>query len=44
LCLAATEDGSQYRYMQTVFEAAGGMDGLRRRADAWHRRVIADMG
>ena len=28
--------------MQTVFEAAGGHDGLRRLADAWHRRVLAD--
>jgi hemoglobin len=28
--------------MQTVFEVAGGMDGLRRLADAWHRRVMAD--
>jgi hemoglobin len=28
--------------MQTVFEAAGGMDGLRRLASAWHRRVMAD--
>jgi hemoglobin len=28
--------------MQTVFEAAGGYDGLRRLADAWHRRVMAD--
>jgi hemoglobin len=28
--------------MQTVFEAAGGDDGLRRLADAWHRRVLAD--
>jgi hemoglobin len=28
--------------MQTVFEAAGGMDGMRRLADAWHRRVMAD--
>lgn len=28
--------------MQTVFEASGGMDGLRRLADAWHRRVMAD--
>jgi hemoglobin len=28
--------------MQSVFEAAGGMDGLRRLAEAWHRRVIAD--
>jgi truncated hemoglobin YjbI len=28
--------------MQTVFEAAGGDDGLRRLADAWHRRVMAD--
>ena len=29
--------------MQTVFEAAGGMDGLRRLADAWHHRVMADV-
>src|SRR5689334_23410808 len=28
--------------MQTVFEAAGGMDGMRRLADAWHRRVLED--
>jgi hemoglobin len=28
--------------MQTVFEAAGGNDGLRRLAEAWHRRVMAD--
>jgi hemoglobin len=28
--------------MQTVFEAAGGNDGLRRLADAWHKRVMAD--
>jgi hemoglobin len=28
--------------MQTVFEAAGGIAGLRRLADASHRRVMAD--
>ena len=28
--------------MQSVFEAAGGNEGLRRLADAWHRRVMAD--
>ena len=28
--------------MQTVFAAAGGNDGLRRLASAWHRRVMAD--
>jgi hemoglobin len=28
--------------MQTVFEAAGGMEGMRRLAEAWHRRVMAD--
>lgn len=28
--------------MQTVFEAAGGTDGLERLADAWHARVLAD--
>lgn len=26
----------------TIFEAAGGMDGLRRLAAAWHQRVMAD--
>ena len=29
-------------FMQTVFEAAGGMDGMRRLADAWHHRVMED--
>jgi hypothetical protein len=29
--------------MRTVFEAAGGIDGLRRLAVAWHRRVMAAM-
>jgi hemoglobin len=28
--------------MRTVFEAAGGSDGLRRLARAWHDRVMAD--
>src|SRR5215469_6744660 len=28
--------------MRTVFEAAGGSDGLQRLAAAWHRRVMAD--
>ncbi len=28
--------------MQSLFEAAGGMDGMRRLADAWHRRVLVD--
>ena len=28
--------------MRTVFEAAGGEQGLRRLADAWHKRVMAD--
>jgi hemoglobin len=28
--------------MQTVFEAAGGVDGLTRLAHAWHERVLAD--
>ncbi len=30
------------RDMQTVFEAAGGMEGMRRLAEAWHRRVMED--
>ena len=28
--------------MRTVFEAAGGINGMRRLADAWHRRLKAD--
>jgi hemoglobin len=28
--------------MQSVYAAAGGSDGLRRLADAWHARVMAD--
>jgi hemoglobin len=28
--------------MQTIFEAAGGMDGMRCLAHAWHLRVLAD--
>jgi hemoglobin len=28
--------------MCSVFEAAGGVDGLRSLADAWHHRVMAD--
>ena len=28
--------------MQTVFQAAGGMEGLSRLASAWHKRVMAD--
>jgi hypothetical protein len=28
--------------MQTLFEAAGRMDGMRRLAHAWHERVMAD--
>ena len=28
--------------MQSVYEAAGGMEGLLRLAAAWHRRVMAD--
>jgi hemoglobin len=28
--------------MQSVYEAAGGSDGLRRLAEAWHSRVMAD--
>ena len=28
--------------MQTLYDAAGGMDGMRRLAHAWHERVLAD--
>lgn len=35
-------DDCQNDSMQTVFEAAGGIDGLERLAAAWHRRVMVD--
>jgi hypothetical protein len=41
-CLAKTQDDYHHARMQTVFEAAGGMNGMRRLASAWHRRVMAD--
>jgi len=31
------------KHVRTVFEATGGFDGLRRLAEAWHRRVMADV-
>jgi hypothetical protein len=40
--LASTPEDCHHVCMQTVFEAAGGNDGMRRLADAWHRRVMAD--
>jgi len=33
---------NQARFGQTVYEAAGGHDGLMRLAHAWHARVMAD--
>lgn len=42
LRLAWTRKACDHSRMETVFEAAGGMDGLRRLAGAWHRRVMAD--
>src|SRR5580700_3041141 len=33
---------AEERFNGTVFEAAGGIEGMRRLADAWHRRVMAD--
>jgi hemoglobin len=42
LRLAQTQDDRHHEGMQTVFEAAGGSDGMRRLADAWHSRVLAD--
>jgi hemoglobin len=40
--LAWARDACHYGGMRTVFEAAGGMEGLRRLAGAWHCRVMAD--
>ena len=40
--LAWARDACHHGGMRTVFEAAGGIVGLRRLAAAWHRRVMAD--
>src|SRR5215469_14392093 len=40
--LARARAGWHYVGMRTVFEAAGGIDGLQRLAAAWHSRVMAD--
>lgn len=40
--LAKIQAARHYGRMQTLFEAAGGMNGMRRLAEAWHRRVMAD--
>src|SRR5262249_5996442 len=40
--LAWARKDCHHRYMQTVFEAAGGNEGLRLLAYAWHKRVMAD--
>ena len=32
----------EHRPMETICDAAGGMDGMRRLAHAWHERVLAD--
>jgi hemoglobin len=40
--LARSRDASHHGTVRTVFEAAGGHDGLRRLAEAWHHRVMAD--
>jgi len=37
----ASREDCDHGGMQTVFEAADGMDGLRRLAHAWHRRAMA---
>jgi len=40
--LAQAQNNYHDGCMQTVFEAAGGNEGLRRLAGAWHKRVMAD--
>ena len=40
--LAWARKRAHHECMQTVFEAAGGNDGLRGLAYAWHKRVMAD--
>lgn len=36
------DQSRHHKAMRTVFEAAGGDEGLRLLADAWHRRVMSD--
>jgi hemoglobin len=40
--VTACRDSQYYVGMQTIFEAAGGMGGMRRLAAAWHQRVMTD--
>ena len=40
--LQEQRESCDHGFMQTVFEAAGGMDGMRHLAHAWHRRVMED--
>jgi hemoglobin len=35
-------DGHSNKTMNTIYEAIGGLDGLRALASAWHTRVLAD--
>ena len=39
---SSEEADCHHGWMQTLFEAAGGSEGLRRLASAWHDRVMAD--
>src|SRR3974390_1209449 len=39
---ASPSDACHHVSMPILFEAAGGMEGMRRLADAWHKRVMAD--
>ena len=40
--LVAVSSACQHESMQTIFEAAGGRQGMLRLAEAWHGRVMAD--
>jgi hemoglobin len=42
ILVAQVKKGCHYGAMKSIYEAAGGMEGLRRLAEAWHRRVMAD--
>src|SRR6201989_77096 len=39
---ASADAACHHRGMPSPFDAAGGLDGLRRLAHAWHLRVMAD--
>src|SRR5579871_4848765 len=42
IMLRKHRDGCHHGAMKTLFDAAGGMEGMNRLAEAWHNRVMQD--